>query len=501
VRYRRRPPIALLLGFVPLAAAIWWTIDAGTDAYLDDPTMLVVAPLAGAFCITAAFWVFGLVDNRRRMREWRALAEWGAPHGLAFDLLGYSASSTLGRRDDVAIENVISGVIAGAREGSLAHVAIPRRRWRFLAAIPLMAIFAYGSFDLWTVVRLRLNADEVRPFRRLHLRRGGLRDASLLAAFSDVATPLRHVELESVELHDLYGLEVDDDADDVAVRRLFSPVFIRWLIERAERPLMVDVHGGELVVAVPGRHLAPAELDDALATAVTVAENVAPAIRDEVPPPRQSVTPLVPRSHVIWIAFSGVALLASFGVGGYFVLRGTDSISRPSEAREEARGLAVSARIPQDRVLQYRATVVGVGDLLGSGTLTVASSSRRRLVHLDLTTASVWQRWDGTTIEWTCRASLGGSPTCAAGGDAVLEPVVALLDGATLGEHFDLDGFATTNTSGAATCASLLGGTFCVRPDGIVTEVRANRDGVVTLDLTEERALEEGDLAAPAKIG
>ncbi len=501
MRYRRRPPLLLLLGFVPLAVAIWWTIDAGTSAYLENPTVLVAAPLAGAFVITAAFWTFGLVDNRRRMREWRALAEWGAPHGLAFDIQGYTVGGTLGRRDDVAIENVISGFIAGAREGSIAHVAIPRRRWRFLAAIPLMGIFAFGSFDLWTVVRLRLNADEVRPFSRLHLRRGGLRDASLLAAFSDVATPLRHVDLESVELHDLYGLEVNDDADEVAVRRLFSPVFIRWLIERAARPLMVDVHGGELVVAVPGRHLATAELDEALATAVTVAENVAPAIRDEVPPPQAPVTPVVSHSFTLGIVISGAALVAAFGVGGYFVLRGTDGLSRPAEARDEARALAASARIPQDRVLEYRATVVGVGDLLGSGTLTIASSSRRRLVHLDVTTAAVWQRWDGTAVEWTCRAPLGGTPTCAPGGDALLAPVVALLEGATLGEHFDLDGFATTSTSGSASCASLLGGTFCVRPDGVVTAVRANRAGVVTLDLTDERPLEEGDLAAPAKVG
>ena len=127
------------------------------------------------------------------------------------------------------------------------------------------------TVDLWTVVQVRCRARTSRGLGRVVLSRRDVLDLPALAAIRDRATALRRRQLESAELHDVYELEVADGADDLAVRRLFSPTFVVFLVERAGQPLFVELHRQTLTVAQRGRLLEPADLDRLLGDARRVA--------------------------------------------------------------------------------------------------------------------------------------------------------------------------------------------------------------------------------------
>ena len=121
--------------------------------------------------------------------------------------------------------------------------------------IPFWGAVAEGDVDLWTVAQVALQADEAKPIGRLVLSRREVHDLPALASLRDRATSLRHVELESAELHDVYELEVADRADDVAVRKVFSPAFVVYLVERAGEPLFIELRKRTLTVALRGQLL------------------------------------------------------------------------------------------------------------------------------------------------------------------------------------------------------------------------------------------------------
>jgi hypothetical protein len=71
----------------------------------------------------------------------------------------------------------------------------------------------------------------------------------------------RVVELESMEMHKKYKLEVRDAVSDVDVRQLFEPSFIVWCTD--QKDVFFELEDGELVVAVK-HHLAEQAPLDAL---------------------------------------------------------------------------------------------------------------------------------------------------------------------------------------------------------------------------------------------
>lgn len=58
----------------------------------------------------------------------------------------------------------------------------------------------------------------------------------------------RVVELESMELHKKYKLEVRDEVSDVDVRQIFEPSFIVWCID--QKDVFFELENSELVIAV-----------------------------------------------------------------------------------------------------------------------------------------------------------------------------------------------------------------------------------------------------------
>jgi hypothetical protein len=89
------------------------------------------------------------------------------------------------------------------------------------------------------------------------------------------------VELESMELHKRYKLEVRDSVPDVAVRQVFEPSFIVWCTD--QKDVFFELENGELLVAVK-HHLdeqAPLDalLDRSRAVLARLAASPAPADR------------------------------------------------------------------------------------------------------------------------------------------------------------------------------------------------------------------------------
>ena len=490
MQYRRHPPLWLFASYVPLIAVVVWlaTSDSAelTNRY---GQRLVLVPVACAGVLVAGLVGYSFWEGARQARERHAIAAWGARNGLAFSW-GGDKTPIAGARD-AATENVVAGTVVGTRKGQVAHVAIPLRRFGFLAVVPLMNWVAFSNFDLWTVCQVTLRAAEVTPFRALRLRAAGLRDVNLAAALFDAATPLRHVELESVELHDAYALEVADDADDVAVRRAFSPALIVDLVERGGRPLAIELHGRTLTVAAPGRLLADDDLDALLAITRRVAGQLAPAIRDEetvateLPaPPRARA----PRTMVV-VAIAAIGLPFAFMVTQVMRLtpssNGADAPSGLVDAGVAARAATTleHAALPEGTTSTFRMTVVA-GTLAGAGTL---EASRRgdivRLHATGLPRGDVWQLTRGDGRAWACRQVSGDGPACRATLDVGLDPVARLLATGGLARELATSRPTTASTTGGATCATYVGSassaTVCSTAAGRPVRIEIARLGLV----------------------
>jgi hypothetical protein len=106
-------------------------------------------------------------------------------------------------------------------------------------------------------------------------------DRGWLDRADSALTSNRVVELESMELHKRYKLEVRDSVPDVAVRQVFEPSFIVWCTD--QKDVFFELENGELLVAVK-HHLdeqAPLDalLDRSRAVLARLAASPAPADR------------------------------------------------------------------------------------------------------------------------------------------------------------------------------------------------------------------------------
>jgi hypothetical protein len=104
--------------------------------------------------------------------------------------------------------------------------------------------------------------------------RGAL-DRGWLDRADSALTSNRVVELESMDLHRRYKLEVRDAVADADVRQVFEPSFIVWCTD--QKDVFFELEDGELLVAVK-RHLAEqAPLDALLAQSRVVLARLAAA--------------------------------------------------------------------------------------------------------------------------------------------------------------------------------------------------------------------------------
>ena len=119
------------------------------------------------------------------------------------------------------------------------------------------------------------------PIARLTFHPRSIIDRGWFDGADSALTADRVVELESMELHKRYKLEVRDDVSDVAVRQVFEPSFIVWCTD--QKDVFFELENGELLVAVK-RHLddqAPLDalLDRSRVVLARLAASPAPADR------------------------------------------------------------------------------------------------------------------------------------------------------------------------------------------------------------------------------
>jgi hypothetical protein len=269
-------PWFLLLIPVGIGVVVAIGLSSGPDASMQEKLGLIAA---GALFALALITI--ILSRRRahaRAKALRPVAAWGARRGLVWHSGNYGVDISMPLFQDRAYtvnsqdgsstriipicESVLAGPLLPERDGVLAHMTWERRRARFIRYIPIVGIAASIDEECWTFAQVGLAAQEAAPFRgRLLLRaRGGL-DNRLIAAIEDAATDIEHHWLESAELERKFALRVHDDADPVAVRTMFSPKFIVWLVERANHGMFIELRGQTLMVGYPRRALAEPELD------------------------------------------------------------------------------------------------------------------------------------------------------------------------------------------------------------------------------------------------
>ena len=116
-----------------------------------------------------------------------ALGHWGAARGLALkpSQSPDEGSCLLLDRTDAIHGAAVRGTAIGARNGWVAHVGLPVRRYRALYAVPMLGPLADQRIDDWTLVQAVLTPGEVAPLRRLVLSRRDLLDLPALALLPD----------------------------------------------------------------------------------------------------------------------------------------------------------------------------------------------------------------------------------------------------------------------------------------------------------------------------
>lgn len=317
MRTRRRPPWWLHLAALPFVVLVVYAIVWLGD---DQSDWIGLALLAAILFFIATLVGWTMWKGELRRQEAQALVDWAAPRGLAL------AQTAEPKRDataltggTVAFDTVVRGPIVADRAGTVSHLAVSLRRTLPLVyLVPFWGVAMEDSVDLWTMVQVALPREDLAGLGRVVLSRRDVLDLPALAAVRDRATALRSVELESAELHRVYELDVADRADDLAVRRMFSPAFVVFLVERAGEPLYVELRKQTLTVAQRGRLLQAHDLDRLLADARRVATAVAPRAATEPaagPVAAARVPGLGRRGRLASIAVAGAILVGIFVVG------------------------------------------------------------------------------------------------------------------------------------------------------------------------------------------
>ena len=125
----------------------------------------------------------------------------------------------------------------------------------------------------------------------------------------------------------MYELEVADRADDVAVRKVFSPAFVVYLVERAGEPLFIELRKRTLTVALRGQLLGTADLDRLLDDVARVAAAIAPAtVREPASASAVPAAKVFGMSRRMRIASVAAGLVV---IGGIFAFAAGSILSGP----------------------------------------------------------------------------------------------------------------------------------------------------------------------------
>jgi hypothetical protein len=261
-----------------VTTARWWraamllvpvAIGALAVALVPDVNPVAAFLLAAAAAALAgALATYLLADSRAKsafVQGWASSRGWTADTGSWRD----EATPLLRDGDRRESKNHVSGPLAGDSLATLCHYTFEVRHEHTSSNGDTTTSWEEHDF---TVVEAAVAAPGV-PRLSLHPRSFG--DNSLFDRIDSVLTSDRVVQLESAELDREYKLEVADGASDLALRLLFEPAFIVWCLDQAEARMLVEIEGDTLVVAIPDHSYDPAQLDDLVARAATVAGRLA----------------------------------------------------------------------------------------------------------------------------------------------------------------------------------------------------------------------------------
>jgi hypothetical protein len=243
----RRVRAALRSGRWRVALAIAAVLGALLGAALGNDALTRVALAVGLMVVLVAALLIVLWVRASRSAEDDFLTTWGRSHGLEFveePSLG-EGTPLLRQGDERKAENGLVGELQG-HPVTLCHYTYTDvthttdangARQRHETDHPFTVVCIDGA---------------VCPVSHMTLHPRGMLDRGWLDRADSAITKDHVVELESMELHRRYKLEVRDGVSDSDVRQVFEPSFMVWCIDQED--VFFELENGELLIAVK-RHL------------------------------------------------------------------------------------------------------------------------------------------------------------------------------------------------------------------------------------------------------
>jgi hypothetical protein len=257
-----------------IASPAGFAVVGGTIGFLAaHGPGLVAAPVGAAI----GYGVWSLALGRSAAGKARAVAleAWTGARGLtAVETPPFADTALLRNGYRRSYGTGYQGTIAG-RDGIIFPYTYVSRETRTRTTTDANGNTHTETYEVdvdhdYTICRVALPHATIP---RLSLsQRGGL-GFRFLDGIGSALTSDHTVELESVEFDKRYRLEVADGSDDLAVRRLFTPVTIVWFT--AHGPDSLELENGALVIPIPGRTDDPDTLEALYETGEAVTEQLA----------------------------------------------------------------------------------------------------------------------------------------------------------------------------------------------------------------------------------
>jgi hypothetical protein len=218
-------PLLALAGFAGGAYLSWGTPGAGWSV-----------PLLAAIFLPVAYVAWRVARMAEQARA-AFLADWGAEQGFTY------TNAPVQHDDARFMRQGHDGKFLEAFQRRQAEGDVEVANFRYLE----------GSDKSQRTIEL-LTASVTCPTEGLHhisLEPRGFMSGGLLDSIQSAFTSDRSVDLESAEFQDRFQLMVDDGADEVAIRELFTPKVITGLLDAPGARF--EVCDGVLWVWEPGK--------------------------------------------------------------------------------------------------------------------------------------------------------------------------------------------------------------------------------------------------------
>lgn len=251
---------------------------------------IAAAVLVGSVMLTMVLGSAGIgwVTELRRQREHKHIRAWGRRHGfikwtegnvdLDTSTVVFRENTTTTEQSDVVpqCDSVLLGQTIDGRALAVAHLVWPKPRAHWWAVMPIVgAAFFSSGIREWTFIQIRLAKAESHAYGgRMALASRGPLDRRLFDGLEDVVSSLENVELESAEFERDFSLRVSRRVNPLAMRSMFSPKFIAWLIDWAPTNLFLQLEEHTLTVGVAERVTGNAGLDRLLNSALLSLDGV-----------------------------------------------------------------------------------------------------------------------------------------------------------------------------------------------------------------------------------